>query len=81
MKMIMPYLAAIAAMAAVFLGIAFFIDTLSQEGSCGTARIEESLWDLPTTPGAYVRVDPDTEVEYIIVITNGGRTSICKREK
>ena len=42
---------------------------------------QDMLWDLPTnTPGTYVRTDPDTNIEYIIVISSRGGVSICPRE-
>lgn len=40
----------------------------------------ERLWDLPINkPGEYVRTDPDTGIEYIIVISDSA-VSVHKRK-
>lgn len=46
-----------------------------------SSAARELLWNLPTgTPGTYVRTDPDTDIEYIIVISDSGDVSVCPRE-
>ena len=63
-----------------FLVIGFAISSTYTAYS-SRALMQEQLWDLPTdTPGTYVRTDPDTDIEYIIVISSRGGVSICPRE-
>ena len=60
-------------------GIIAFLTYSVEVSRSSVAR--ELLWDLPTdTPGTYVRTDPDTNIEYIIVISSRGGVSICPRE-
>ena len=41
----------------------------------------ELPWDFPTdTLGTYIRTDPDTDIEYIIVISDSGSVAVCPRE-
>lgn len=52
--------------------------------SCSSQKSvsQDTLWDFPTDmPGTYVRTDPDTNIEYIIVISNGGGIAVCPRER
>ena len=54
---------------------------LVQDPDAPAGSPQESLWDLPTdTPGTYVRTDPDTDIEYIIVISDSGSVAVCPRE-
>lgn len=54
--------------------------TYSIESTQRSAR-QGQLWDLPINrPGTYVRTDPDTNIEYIIVISESGSISICPRK-